>query len=68
MTLRFDIKYERSKKKISKKIDIDLIINTQNIYKSNPSDSKLNLKNIICKRDKEKQSIRVLGNGGYRIY
>ena len=67
MTLRFDIKYERSKNKISKKIDIELIIKTEKLYKSNPSDTKLNLKNIICKRDKNKQSIRVIGNSGYRI-
>ena len=67
MSLEFDIKYERSKKKISKKIAFDIIEETEELFKINPSNSKLNLKNIICRRDKNKQSIRVLGNDGYRI-
>ena len=67
MLLKFDIKYERSKKKVAKKISLALIVETEELYKSNPSHTKLNLKNIVCKRDKHKQSIRVLGNSGYRI-
>jgi mRNA-degrading endonuclease HigB of HigAB toxin-antitoxin module len=67
MYLRFDDKYIRSKKKISKKISLHLINETENIFKNNPSHIKLNLKNIICRRDKYKQSIRVVGNSGYRI-
>jgi len=67
MPLEFDIKYKRSKKKISKKIFPTLIAETEKLYKIDPSNTKLNLKNIVCKRDKQKQSIRVLGNDGYRI-
>ena len=67
MSVEFDVKYERSKKKISKKIGLAKIIETEEIFISNPSYSKLNLKNIVCKRDKHKQSIRVMGNDGYRI-
>ena len=67
MSLEFDIKYERSKKKIAKKIGLSTITKTETLFNQNPSDTKLNLKNIICKRDKVKQSIRVLGNDGYRI-
>jgi len=67
MSLEFDIKYLRSKKKISKKIGLDNIEKTEKLFETNPSDSKLNLKNIICRRDKNKKSIRVFGNDGYRI-
>jgi len=67
MPLKFDVKYKRSKKKIAKKITLTLIEETEKLYKTNPSHTKLNLKNIICKRDKHKQSIRILGNDGYRI-
>jgi mRNA-degrading endonuclease HigB of HigAB toxin-antitoxin module len=67
MPLEFDVKYERSKKKVAKKISLALIEETEELYKTNPSHIKLNLKNIICKRDKHKQSIRVLGNDGYII-
>jgi len=67
MSLKFDVKYERSKKKISKKISLTLIVETEELYKIDPSHTKLNLKNIVCKHDKQKQSIRVLGNDGYRI-
>jgi len=67
MSLKFDIKYERSKKKVAKKISLMLIEETEELYKTNPSHTKLNLKNIVCKRDKHKHSIRVLGNDGYRI-
>ena len=56
MPLKFDVKYERSKKKISKKIALTLIEETEELYKTDPSHTKLNLKNI-----------RVLGNDGYRI-
>ncbi len=67
MPLKFDVKYERSKKKIAKKISLTLIEETEKLYKIDPSHLKLNLKNIVCKRDKQKQSVRVLGNDGYRI-
>ena len=67
MPLEFDIKYLRSKKKISKKITLSSIEETEKLFKTNPSNPKLKLKNIVCKRDKYKQSIRVLGNDGYRI-
>jgi len=67
MPLKFDAKYVRSKKKVAKKISLTLIKETEELYRTNPSHRKLNLKNIICKRDKHKQSIRVLGNDGYRI-
>jgi mRNA-degrading endonuclease HigB of HigAB toxin-antitoxin module len=67
MSLKFDVKYERSKKKIAKKINLSLILETEELFQVDPSDIKLNLKNIVCKRDKHKQSIRVLGNDGYRI-
>jgi len=67
MPLKFDVKYERSKKKIAKKISLKLIEETEELYKTDPFHIKLNLKNIVCKRDKHKQSIRVIGNDGYRI-
>ncbi len=67
MNIELDIKYERGKKKVAKKIGLDNIENTEQLFKNNPSSSKLNLKKIICRRDKYKQSIRVLGNSGYRI-
>ena len=67
MPLEFDAKYKKSKKKVAKKISLALIEETEELYKTDPSHTKLNLKNIICKRDKQKQSIRVLGNDGYRI-
>ncbi len=67
MPLEFDVKYERSKNKVAKKISLTLIEETEELYKTDPSHRKLNLKNIVCKRDKHKQSIRVLGNDGYRI-
>ena len=67
MSLEFDVKYERSKKKVAKKISLALIEETEELYKTNPSHTKLNLKNVVCKRDKYKQSILILGNDGYRI-
>ena len=67
MHLEYDIKYLRSKKKIAKKIGIDNIEKTEKLFIQNPLNPKLNLKNIICRRDKNKQSIRVVGNDGYRI-
>ncbi len=54
MYLRFDDKYIRSKNKISKKVSLNFINETENIFKNNPSHIKLNLKNIICRRDKDK--------------
>jgi len=67
MPLEFDAKYLRSKKKVSKKIPLSGIEETETLFKTNSTHTKLNLKNIICKRDKHKQSIRVIGNDGYRI-
>ena len=66
-SLQFDIKYEQSKKKVAKIISLALIVETEELYKTNPLHTKLNLKNIVCKWDKHKQSIRVIGNSGYRI-
>ena len=54
MPLKFDAKYERSKKKVAKKISLSLIVETEELYKIDPSHTKLNLKNIICKKDKQK--------------
>ena len=67
MLVKFDIKYTRSKHKISKKIGLETIIQTEELFRVDPSQVKLNLKTIRCRRDKQKQSIRVLGNDGYRI-
>jgi len=51
MPLKFDVKYERSKKKISKKIALILIEETEALYKTDPSHTKLNLKNIVYFQD-----------------
>lgn len=67
MPVKFDIKYNRSKSKIAKKIGLDKIVETEELFKIDPSHKKLNLKNITCCKDKYKQSIRVLGNDGFRI-
>ncbi len=67
MPLEFDIKYKRSKQKVAKKIGLATIEATEALFIKHPNHTKLQLKNIICKRDKKKQSIRVLGNSGYRI-
>ena len=67
MQVKFDIKYERSKKKIAKRIPLDKIEKTEQLFKNEPSHYKLELKSIICRRDKFKKSIRVLGNDGFRI-
>ena len=67
MPLEFDIKYQRSKQKVAKKIGLATIEATEVLFIKHPNHTKLQLKNIICKRDKQKQSIRVLGNSGYRI-
>ena len=67
MVLKFDVKYLRSKEKVSKKIGVENIIATEELFETDVSHSKLNLKVIRCRRDKYKQSIRVLGNDGYRI-
>ena len=67
MQVRFDLKYERSKKKIAKRIGISKTEETEDIFKNNPLDSKLELKSIVCRRDKHKKSIRVIGNDGFRI-
>ena len=67
MQVKFDIKYERSKKKVAKRIDILKIQQTETLFKNDPSNYKLELKSIVCRRDKHKKSIRVLGNEGFRI-
>ena len=67
MQVKFDIKYERSKKKIAKRIDIQKIQQTEALFASDASHYKLELKSIVCRRDKNKKSIRVLGNEGFRI-
>ena len=67
MPVEFDVKYERSKKKIAKKIALEHIVKTEALFIEDPTHLTLNLKHIVCKRDKHKQSIRVVGNSGYRI-
>jgi len=67
MSLKFDEKYIRSKKKITKKIGLSNIKETEELFEINSFSDKLKLKNIVCRRDKHKQSIRVLGGHGYRI-
>lgn len=67
MQVKFDIKYERSKKKVSAKIGLQKITETELLFKTDMDAAKLELKNIVCRRDKNKKSIRVLGNDGYRI-
>jgi len=67
MQVRFDIKYERSKKKIAKRISLDKIEKTEQLFQSDPMHHRLELKSIVCRRDKNKKSIRVLGNEGFRI-
>jgi|LGOV01.1.fsa_nt_gb hypothetical protein len=67
MQVEFDLKYERSKKKISKRINIEKIEKTEQLFCEDPMHKKLELKNIVCRRDKHKKSIRVLGNEGFRI-
>ncbi len=37
MPLKFDVKYERSKKKVAKKISLALIVKTEELYKTDPS-------------------------------
>lgn len=60
MQVEFDLKYERSKKKISKRINIEKIEKTEKLFRDDPTHKKLELKNIVCRRDKHKKSIRVL--------
>ena len=67
MQVKFDIKYERSKKKIAKRINLQQIEQTEDLFESDPFHSKLKLKSIVCRRDKNKKSIRVIGNDGFRI-
>jgi len=57
MQVKFDIKYERSKLKVSKKIELQKIIDTELLFQQDPKTPKLELKNIICRRDKHKNSI-----------
>ena len=55
------------RKKIAKRISIQKIEQTEKIFNNNPSNVKLELKSISCRRDKNKKSIRVIGNDGFRI-
>jgi len=67
MKVILDDKYERSKKKIAKRIGLDKIIETENRFKKDLLDKNLQYKSINCQKDKTKKSIRVIGNSGYRI-
>lgn len=67
MQVKFDVKYERSKQKVALKIDVKKIIQTEELFVTDMYTAKLQLKNIACRRDKNKKSIRILGNDGYRI-
>ena len=67
MQVKFDVKYERSKKKIAKRIGIEKIEQTELLFKEDGFHPKLEQKNIVCRRDKNKKSIRVIGNDGFRI-
>ena len=67
MQYKFDIKYERSKKKILKRVQIEKIEQTELLFQEDPSHPKLEQKSIVCRRDNNKKSIRVLGNDGFRI-
>ena len=67
MQVEFDAKYKRSKRKIARRIDPKKIERTEALFKSDPSHPNLQLKQISCRRDKHKRSIRVLGNEGFRI-
>ena len=67
MQVKFDIKYERSKNKVAKRIDIEKVEKTEELFKNDPTYHKLELKSIVYRRDKHKKSIRVLGNDGFRI-
>jgi len=67
MQVEFDAKYLRSKNKIAKHIGIEKIDETEKLFQNNPYDPKLMIKRIVCRRDKNKKSIRVIGNEGFRI-
>lgn len=67
MQVKYDAKYMRSKKKIIKRIGIEKIEQTEALFQNNTSSKKLEMKNIVCRRDKNKKSIRVIGNDGFRI-
>ncbi len=67
MQVEFDAKYERSKKKVAKRISVHKIEETEILFQSDPHHPKLALKKIVCRRDKHKRSIRVLGDDGFRI-
>lgn len=67
MQVKYDAKYLRSKKKIIKRIGIEKIEQTEALFQNNTSSKKLEMKNIVCRRDKNKKSIRVIGNDGFRI-
>ena len=55
MQVKFDIKYERSKKKVAKRIDIEKVEKTEKLFKSDPTHYQLELKSIVCRRDKHKK-------------
>jgi len=54
MQVEFDLKYLRSKTKVSKKISLKNIEKTEQLFIENPSHPKLQLKSIKCKKDNQK--------------
>ena len=61
--------YERTYKHLYKKHKIytQIIAKTLYAFRDNPKDPRLHYKKIICKQDKNRYSIRLLNNSGYRI-
>jgi len=68
MTITETIQYLRTKKKLLKKHSLspDDIEKTLELFKKEKDDPSLHYKKMLCKRDKDRHSIRVL-NTQYRI-
>ncbi|MEA2048092.1 MAG: hypothetical protein U9O64_06540 [Campylobacterota bacterium] len=68
MTTTETVQYLRTKKKLLKKHSVSEndIETTLALFKKNKDDSSLHYKKMICKKDKERYSIRVV-NTQYRI-
>lgn len=68
MTIEYSKDYLRTLKRITKKrtLSSDIIDSTIDLYITNSSDPRLQLKKITCKRDKYRHSIRI-PNTQYRI-
>ncbi len=49
MQVKFDLKYERSRKKVSKRIEIQKIEQTESLFQTDPTHHKLELKSIMTK-------------------